>query len=270
MKTTISKSGQKIVFFCFCEFHRISKGSVLRPSFLLAISFFCGILQASEEDDLLPRLLIPLRFKDFSVVGPVTAVGAERLRHEKLHAGGQNGFEFLRHPKTGEYVRTQTVDEYEQAQLIGARTYTTYDDSMQSWFQEASAALRFLKRARPANVNPFEVFDYRRLPVGWLTWYGSEEKSRLEADEIAGLTLADYVRSGLIQNLQKSESVVSFTYGPKRYRVQAIATGDHDHDRETDLLISIACHHLEGAGRSYNLYLVRMREGGLLKADLFL
>jgi hypothetical protein len=223
----------------------------------------------TDAGTLLPRIITPLRFEDFSVVGSVTAKGAERLRHEKLHAGGQEAYEFLMDTAKGSYVRTDTIGEYEKAIKSGANPQTTYDDAMRSWFQEASAALSFLKRARPARFNPFENYDLRRLPVGWLHWNGSEERTRLEYDQTVGRTLNDYAHRGRIRNLKKSESSVSFIYGKKRYEVQVIATGDHDHDDRLDLLLSVASYYLEGSGRSYGMYLVQAAVDGRVTAAVF-
>lgn len=64
------------------------------------------------DDQLEPRVLAPLPFTDFSVIGQITPPsGVDRWRREKLQSGQPDAYEFLAHRVSGQYIRTETVQQ---------------------------------------------------------------------------------------------------------------------------------------------------------------
>lgn len=202
-------------------------------------------------DDLKPQLLAPIVFKDLSVTGYISPEGVQRLAFEKLQSSQEDAYEFLAHPDSEVYVRTETVDQYRKALAQGCRARTTFDITTESWFIDASQVLKFMEKARPAKTNCLAGFSLKNLPVGFLNWSGSGERETLQKAVRSGARLSDYAAAGKIGNLKAQGERIEFDFKGIHYIVSKKACGDVDEDGFADLLISIAWYYREGSGRGY-------------------
>jgi hypothetical protein len=208
------------------------------------------------DEALEPRLLEPLHFAEFSVVGTITPKGLEQLSREKLRSSQPDAYEFLAHPKTGRYIRTETVEQYLNALSAGYRTRTNFDLTTESFFKQAADVLQFMKKAQIARYNDMAGVSLKNLSVGFLGWSGSEEKEALERDATQGLRLADYATSGRIQHLHIKNGRLKFDYKNRHYIVDKVALGDINEDDHMELLVSIVWYYHESSGRSNDVKVV--------------
>jgi hypothetical protein len=232
--------------------------------FVLAGCVSPGGNPSQQADEALePRLLEPLHFAEFSVVGTITPKGLEQLSREKLRSSQPDAYEFLAHPETGRYIRTETVEQYLKALSAGYRTRTTSDITTESFFKQAANVLQFMKKAQTARHNDMAGVSLKNLSVGFLGWSGSEEQEALERDVTRGTRLADYAISGRIKHLQIKNGGLKFDYKNRHYIVDKVALGDITGDGHMELLVSIAWYYHEGSGRSYDLNVVARSENRL-------
>lgn len=229
----------------------------------------CGCLSSDQpslvldpkDDDLQPRLLEPLRFADFSVSGIITPQGVERLRREKVRSSGPDTYEFLAHPTTEQYIRTETVDQYLAARAAGYRDRTTVDLTYESWFIEVTKVLQFMAQAKPAQTNTMTTLGFEQLPMRLLNWWGPENTDVRPDGHPPGETIGDYEKAGRLKRMRIGANRLTVDYHHRRYVVSKSACGDFDGDGYMDLLISVAYYYIEGSGRGYYQLVVRGSAG---------
>jgi hypothetical protein len=207
-------------------------------------------------EELPPRLLQPLSFRDFTVTGEVTPAGAARLLHKpvKIGTGDPAGYAFLSRDGGTTYVRVETGAEYLAAWQSGARPVTTFDLAMDSWFQTTAGTLVFLQRCQPATNRFLPGHLLANLPVTILDWHGDEERLRLERDGARGRRLADYWRTGRLRRWQSTPEGLRFRFKAQDYQLTELARGDWNGDGQEDVLVAMATHYLHGTGRSYRIF----------------
>ncbi len=212
-----------------------------------------GVTLHAEE--LRPRLLHPLRFRDFTVTGEVTPAGVARLLREPIRIGTDDpaGYEFLSRDGGTTHVRVETGTESLAAWQSGARPVTTFDLAMDSWFQTTAGTLVFLQRCQPATNSFLPGHLLANLPVTILDWHGDEERLRLERDGARGRRLADYWRMGRLRRWRSTPEGLRFRFRAQDYQLTELARGDWDGDGQEDVLVAMATHYLHGTGRSYGI-----------------
>jgi hypothetical protein len=201
-------------------------------------------------------LLQPLRFRDFTVTGEVTAAGVARLLREPVKIGTDDpaGYEFLSRDGGVTHVRVETVAEYLAARHSGAMPLTTFDLAMDSWFQSTVGTLVFLQSCQPATNSFLPEHLLANLPVTILDWHGDEERLRLERDGARGRRLVDYWRTGRLRRWRSSPQELSFQFKAQTYQLTELARGDWDGDGSEDALVTVTTHYLHGTGRSKGMY----------------
>jgi hypothetical protein len=214
-----------------------------------------------RAEDMRPRLLQPLRFRDFTVTGEVTPAGAARLLHEPVKIGTDDpaGYEFLSRNGGTIYVRVETGAEYLAARRSDAVPLTTFDLAMDSWFQTTVGTLVFLQRCQPATNSFLPGHLLANLPVTILDWHGDEERFRLERDGTRGRRLADYWRMGRLRRWRSTPEGLRFRFKAQDYQLTELARGDWDGDGSEDALVGVATHFIHGSGRYYATVLVSKR-----------
>ena len=253
----------------------------LLPTFFFVCCLFLGCSnelpknQISQSDGKIsPRLIVPIKFKDFTV-NDITE-GLDALFDAKISIGEGKGqsYEFMRlkFDDPDSYLITETANQYLDARNRGAMPMTTYDITMSSWFNGVVPVLVFLKECKYSNMS-FMVDDLMDLSVSFLPWVGSEEREQIESDSASGLTLRNYFKKELITEVpRESDFEIGFKM-QNRYElvVTEHARGDYDGDGYEDSLITVAKVYLEGSGRDYSAYLVSRTSHKLpMKIDLFL
>jgi len=220
-------------------------------------------LAVPDSEKLAPRLVEPLELETFNVAGRITSEGARRLMGERLRTGDQDPpvYEFLSTAITAEernYVFTDTVATYLEAKRTGAVAYTNWDITYESWFVDAASKLRYLERANSSLIE-YEI-DLMDLSVSFLSWNGSEEKSKLEKDAASGMTLREYARPWRrrIRNLiyVPNKHEIRFSTSNLDYVVKLLALGDITGDGIQDGLIAVAYYYRGGSGRGYDSYAI--------------
>ena len=208
-----------------------------------------------------PRLLAPIEFDDFNVVGPVTAKGVGHLMTERVKIGSADAdaYDFLVRGEGQEQkrVHVETVAEYLQARKAGAYPYNTFDLSMDSFFERTASALVFLQQAQPAKTNYPNGTSLLNLSVSFVYFPEQDGIDRIANDVKSGLLLKDYARNHTIWNVKKiSLNEISFTTGLMDYDVELVACGDYDHDGFEAGLLYVIYHYHEGSGLGCCTYLM--------------
>ena len=113
--------------------------------------------QSSEDQPNVPRLLAPIDFADFNVIGPVSKPGIDHLLNERVKIGSSDtdAYDFLvkDEGQVQKRIHAETVTEYLAARMNGAYPYTTFDLAMDSFFERTASALVFLKQSIPAKTD---------------------------------------------------------------------------------------------------------------------
>ncbi len=217
--------------------------------------------EVSSAKTIKPRLVQPLEFVGLKVSSFEQVEDINSLFNKKISMGGQDGYEFLRLDLDDDksYVRVETAGQYLEMRRKGAGPYTTYDITMDGWFEKIVPALVFTKLSS-ASKNSLLGKDLMDLSVSILSWVGSEERTRLEADTKKGVSLKDYLKSGRIKSVKKSKNGISFEAGYKKYFIDELVRGDYDDDGYEDSIIYCGRHYIEGTGRSYSCYIVKRKD----------
>jgi len=217
------------------------------------------------------RLVTPLEFAGFTVHTNLTKAAVSTLMREKVKVGSteDHAYEFLALPASpsantdpakppglptiGQRIRVETVEQYVEALKRGARPFTTFDISMDSWFRPTAATLLFLKQAEESrrSLLPKELPSklLYSLPVRFLNYRGSNQ----EGD----LTLRHNPHSDKLWIFNSDQTSVQFEFNGKRYCLAELARGDFSHDGFEDSLVVILWHDLEGSGSGVELLLVQ-------------
>ena len=224
----------------------------------------CSPLKLEEQSSaktIKPRLIQPLEFDGLKVSSFEQVEDINSLFNKKISMGGQDGYEFLRLDLDDDksYVRVETAGQYLEMIKKGARPYTTYDITMDAWFEKVVPALVFSKHSS-ASKHSLLGKDLMDLSVSILSWVGSEERTRLESDTKKGVSLKGYLKSGRIKSVKKSKNRISFEAGPKKYIIDEMVRGDYDGDGYEDSIIYCGRHYIEGTGRSYSCYIVKRKD----------
>ena len=229
------------------------------------------------------RLLTPLEFSSFTVSTNLTKATVTTLMREKVKVGSteDSAYLFLALPASpsadndpaqppglptiGQRIRVKTVEQYVEALRRGARPFTTFDISMDSWFRPPAATLLFLNQAEESRRSllpkelPLKLLY--SLPVRFLNYHG--------ADQEADLTLRDKPHSEKLWIFSADQTSVQFEFNGKRYCLAELARGDFNHDGFEDSLVVILWHNLEGSGSGVELLLVEALANRPLKATYF-
>ena len=223
----------------------------------------CNPMQPSEPSNLVyiaPRVIEPLEFVDLTVSSLGDVRDVNNLFHEKLSMGGQDGHVFLRldHDDDESYVPTETVNQYLDATHGGAAASSRIDMGNQSVFVKTAETLLFLKEAKSSNLSLITA-DLLDLPVSFLPYTGSEERTRHETDGDKGIVLRDYYKQGRITKLKKEPYGIKFEI-PDRYEIfyTRLARGDFDHDGYEDLLIFKWLGYIHGNG--FYFYTIKLSQ----------
>ena len=217
--------------------------------------------ELSSAKTIKPRLIQPLEFDGLKVSSFDQVSDINSLFNKKISMGGQDGYEFLRLDLDDDnsYVRVETAGQYLEMIKKGARPYTTYDITMDGWFEKVVPALVFSKHSSSSKHSLLGK-DLMDLSVSILSWVGSEERTRLESDTKKGVSLKDYLKRGRIKSVKKSKNGISFEAGYKKYFIDELVRGDYDDDGYEDSIIYCAKHYIEGTGRSYSCYIVKRND----------
>lgn len=210
-------------------------GRCLDTFFNFAILIVLGGCCCVKESGKQPRLFSEIEFDGFAVKS-LKGVDFKALCNERIGMGGQDGYEFLRLGK--DYIRVETANEYWKASFAGAEPLTTYDLAMNSFFVKSLGAVKFLLHVKPSTKSHLRS-DLAYLPVGFLTWVGSEQRKALEEDNAAGKTLLDYAKQGKVRLLKRKFHKLQFEYEATYYYVDELARGDYDGDGYEDALLNV-------------------------------
>ena len=207
-----------------------------------------------------PRIVSPLEFVGLTVSSLDEVGDINNLFKEKISTGGQDGHVFLRldYDDDESYIRTETADQYLDAINRGAVARTTYDITMDGFFEATLTTLLFLRESKPSKFSLISD-DLMNLPVSILPYTGSEERIRHQTDGEKGMTLGDYSKQGRITKVRKNPYGIDFEI-PDRYRIflNDQARGDYDGDGYEDCLIFKGVYYIGGSGRYYGSYIVRL------------
>ena len=221
----------------------------------------CKSLQSPGPPDVTqikPRIVNPLEFVGLTVSSLGDVRDVNNLFHEKLSMGGQDGHVFLRldHDDDESYVPTETVAQYMARVSRGAGAMTTYDITMDGFFEATLPTLLFLRESKPSKFSLISD-NLLDLPVSILPWAGSEERIRHQTDAEKGMTLGDYSKQGRITKVEKDPYGISFEI-PDRFKIHLNdqARGDYDGDGYEDCLIFKGVHYIGGSGRYFGSYIV--------------
>ena len=217
--------------------------------------------QSTEDQPGLPRLLAPIEFADFNVIGAVSKQGDDQLLSERVKIGSSDAdaYDFLVKDAGQEQKRihVENVAEYLAARKNGAYPYNTFDLSMDSFFERTASALVFLKQAIPPQTNFVNNISLLNLSVSFIYFPEEAGSERTDHDVRKGLRLRDYARNHTIWNLgQTSPTELKFTTGDMDYDIELVASGDFDHDGFQDGLLMVYAGHNGGSGFSYDVYLM--------------
>lgn len=99
--------------------------------------------EVSSLKTIKPRLVQPLEFDGLKVSSFDQVSDINSLFNKKISMGGQDGYEFLRLDLDDDksYVRVETAGQYLEMRRKGAGPYTTYDITMDGWFEKIVPAL---------------------------------------------------------------------------------------------------------------------------------
>ena len=221
----------------------------------------CKSLQSPGPPDVTqikPRIVNPLEFVGLTVSSLGDVRDVNNLFHEKLSMGGQDGHVFLRldHDDDESYVPTETVAQYMARVSRGAGAMTTYDITMDGFFEATLPTLLFLKESKPSKFSLISD-DLLDLPVSILPWAGSEERIRHQTDGEKGMTLRDYYKQGRITKVEKEPYGIRFEI-PDRFVVyySENARGDYDRDGYEDLQIFKLVRYMHGSGFYFGSHIV--------------
>lgn len=208
---------------------------------------------ANKASNQVFQLFHPIEFANTTAFGPITKSEAERLMKEKLIIGSSSddAYEFMS-TNSGSmdtnivFIRTETCEQYLAAVKQKAYAYTTFDITMQGWFDRAAGALTFIKSAYPAQQNLLPENLLTELSVELLGWSGYDRNH----------TLNDYALAGMVKILKTKRHEINFKTRSKDFWIQEMVRGDYDHDGFDDALVNVAWNYIAGSGSGYDNYLV--------------
>jgi hypothetical protein len=206
-------------------------------------------------DSKLPvQLLAPLEFSA-STITSVTPSAITRLLNQKVKLGSQepDAYEFLVLPDSTNRVRVETANEYIDALKKGACPYTTFDVTMDSWFQRTAGSLKFIERSTPSTQSLLPT-DLLEFSVEILGSNDPDERDKLSQDARKGISLRDYAKSGKVQKVKASKHQLRLETDTEELYIQEMARGDFDRDGFEDALIFVTSHYKEGSGRGFVLF----------------
>lgn len=224
----------------------------------LAAIFLTVLSCTTIPNATVPRITARIEFVGGSLLGTVPKVELTDWWERKLKIGSvePDAYNFLVGTNgPGERIRVETCQQYTDAIKQGAYALTTVDMGMDSWFQRASGALKFMEQAKQsAKPLPGDVLN--NLPVSLLGWHGSDQENQLKADTRKGMTLNDYERSGKVKNLKWKRHQLSFQTEGMDFSIEELARGDVDGDGFEDALIFVTWHYQGGSGHGHEVYTV--------------
>jgi hypothetical protein len=207
-----------------------------------------------------PRVIEPLEFVDLTVSNLDEVEDIKSLFSKKVSVESQHDYVFLRQdfddPES--YIRTETVNQYLDVIHDGGAGSSRIDMGNQFVFVKTAETLLFLKEAKPSKLSLI-TDDLLDLPVSFLPYTGSEERTRHETDGDKGMVLRDYYKQGKITKLKKEPYGIRFEI-PDRYEIfyTRLARGDFDHDGYEDLLIFKWFGYIHGNG--FYFYTIKLSQ----------
>ena len=203
-----------------------------------------------------PSITATIDFTTTTLSGPVSKDQLASCWTTKLKIGSSenDAYEFLTLSTNGQdkRIRVETCQQYTNAIHQGAFAFTTFDMTMQGWFQRAAGTLQFIESATPS-THPLPDSFLSHLPVSLLGWHGSDAEAQIKQDTRKGITLKDYARSGKVKNLKRERHQIRFQTEGQDFGIEELARGDVDGDGFEDALVFVTWHYREGSGRGYEL-----------------
>lgn len=234
----------------------------MRPLELIAavsvavLLWSCSTQPHNEVLPASPIIASTIEFENTALKGLVAKPQLAGWWKEKLKIGSDepDAYEFLTINTNGQdkRIRVETCSQYTNAIHQGAFALTTFDMTMESWFQRAVGALRFMEQAKSSSQQLPDDF-LTRLPVSLLGWHGSDEEARINADTRTGTTLKDYARLSRVKHLKLKQHHLSFQNEGQDFSIEELARGDSDGDGFEDALVFVTWHYREGSGFGYEL-----------------
>lgn len=228
----------------------------------------------SENHDLRPlRLLSPLESKTEKIDGIITPDEISRLYLLDVDMGGNQGggVELTNPDNQTEKVTVSNCKEFGELKKDGWIASTTYDISMESFFEKTCGVLDIIAHAAPAKETFFgeDVLNEKGIknyPKGFLELIsvaGPEEDSRCQNAKTLDQCIQE--RNGKIEitagNIVFEDEDYSARFTP-------MLSADINHDGFEDILFSYGYHVKDGTFRNYG-YVCLERTGEAERVKVF-
>ena len=124
-----------------------------RLPIIFALLVLACLLELVERSSIKPRIVQPFEFDELTVSSFDEVPDVDSLFDQKISMGGQDGYEFLRLDleDNESYVRVENAAQYLEMRRKGAEPFSTYDITMDSWFENIVPALVFSKHSSASN-----------------------------------------------------------------------------------------------------------------------
>lgn len=218
---------------------------------MLVLATAIGLLTKGATADRGICLEGPLQFAEGDVKGCITPVAAERLLDRPLAMGENRNKEgvALTHPKDmSRHRQVTTCRQYDEATAQGWYALTTYDISMESFFNKACALVDALAKAAPARRS---FIKEPRVSIGNMDVVSASVLKGFVPTGDAGATIGTLVRAGSVTVEKRESNILELSSNGFVAQLEEMARGDFNGDGTEDILIFSAIHAQGGSFRGY-------------------
>ena len=149
------------------------------PRFLAAFGLVIGFGVAenalAQSNPIAPKILEPIEFAAYTVSQINSPSAVSNLLDLKISISpgiDSTGCKILC-KGAGNYVETETINQYRAALSAGYSPYTTYDISIESWFKKVDAILAFMDKAQASTNSLLNKSFLKKLPPFFMDTVGT-------------------------------------------------------------------------------------------------